>query len=121
FHQNYSYEDFMVGLRPEVSSSDSLIFTKYKGIFYEIVKRAKENYLASTLESGLSKSFEEAFSEITRPLAEEGNKVEVEMASGVFFEITDITDSSIHFNKPKGTSFHTLSIQTLKDIVEGIR
>ncbi|NCC98714.1 MAG: hypothetical protein EOL95_03285 [Bacteroidia bacterium] len=45
FHQNYSYEDFMVGIRPNVSETTSeLSFKKYYGIFYEVAKRAKENY-----------------------------------------------------------------------------
>ena len=45
FHQNYSYEDFMVGIRPNVSETTSeLSFKKHYGIFYEIAKRARENY-----------------------------------------------------------------------------
>lgn len=45
FHQNYSYEDFMVGIRPDVSDTTSeLSFKKHYGIFYEIAKRARENY-----------------------------------------------------------------------------
>lgn len=45
FHQNYSYEDFMIGIRPNVSEATSeLSFKKHYGIFYEIAKRAKENY-----------------------------------------------------------------------------
>jgi 5-methylcytosine-specific restriction protein B len=45
FHQNYSYEDFIVGIRPNVSETTSeLSFKKHYGIFYEIAKRARENY-----------------------------------------------------------------------------
>ena len=45
FHQNYSYEDFMIGIRPNVSETTSdLSFKKYYGIFYEIAKRARENF-----------------------------------------------------------------------------
>lgn len=45
FHQNYSYEDFMIGIRPNVSETTSdLSFKKHYGIFYEITKRARENY-----------------------------------------------------------------------------
>jgi 5-methylcytosine-specific restriction protein B len=43
FHQNYTYEDFMIGIRPDVDNSNTLTFKKYTGIFYEIVKRAIEN------------------------------------------------------------------------------
>jgi 5-methylcytosine-specific restriction endonuclease McrBC GTP-binding regulatory subunit McrB len=45
FHQNYSYEDFMVGIRPNVIETTSgLSFKKHYGIFYEIAKRARENF-----------------------------------------------------------------------------
>ena len=45
FHQNYSYEDFMVGIRPNVSETTSeLSFKKHYGIFYQIAQRALKNY-----------------------------------------------------------------------------
>ena len=45
FHQNYSYEDFMDGIRPNISEITSeLSFKKHYGVFYEITKRARENY-----------------------------------------------------------------------------
>jgi hypothetical protein len=33
FHQNYSYEDFVQGLRPDVQNTGSLSFTKSDGVF----------------------------------------------------------------------------------------
>jgi len=44
FHQNYSYEDFMVGLKP-VENSGSLQFEKRDGIFKKIVERAKNDWV----------------------------------------------------------------------------
>lgn len=45
FHQNYSYEDFMIGIRPNISDINSeLNFKKFEGIFYKMTKRAIENY-----------------------------------------------------------------------------
>jgi 5-methylcytosine-specific restriction protein B len=120
FHQNYSYEDFMVGLKPDINN-EQLRFRSYKGIFYEIAKRARENFLASKQKIALPKTFEEAFDEKVRPVVLEGKDISIEMASGVSYTITDITDYSIHFNKPRGGSVHSLSIQTLQDIVEGRR
>lgn len=120
FHQNYSYEDFMVGLKPDVDV-DQLRFKSHKGIFYEISKKARENYLASKQKTSLSRSFDEVFNEIINPVVVQGIPVKVKMASGVFYEITDVTDYAIHFKKPKGDSQHSLSIQTLKDVVEGIK
>jgi len=81
FHQNYSYEDFMVGIRPNVSETTSeLSFRKHYGIFYEIAKRAKENYENSlkdeqtiSRENWVNKKFEE-FKEYVESEIEENGK-----------------------------------------------
>lgn len=45
FHQNYSYEDFMVGIRPNIDeTTDELSFKNHYGIFYEIAKQARKSY-----------------------------------------------------------------------------
>lgn len=118
FHQNYSYEDFVSGLRPDIEA-EFLRFRPYKGVFYEIAKRARENYQNSLSENLNERSFEEVFSEIIQPLTDKGQPVKIKMASGISFTITDVGEYSIHFSKPNGNSIHTLSIQTLEDIVEG--
>jgi DNA replication protein DnaC len=120
FHQNYSYEDFMVGLKPDIEN-DSLRFRSHKGIFYEIARRARVNFLASSEQSALSRNFDEVFNEIVRPVTEEGKEVEIKMASGVKYRITDVSDTTIHFAKPSGGTQHTLSIQTLEDLVNEIK
>ncbi len=120
FHQNYSYEDFMVGIRPDIAS-EQLTFKPHKGIFYEIAKKARDNYKASSNEQPKERTFQEVFSELTKPLTEKGEPFKVQMTSGVNYTITDISDYSIHFSKPNGTSKHTLSIQTLEEIVDGTR
>jgi 5-methylcytosine-specific restriction protein B len=120
FHQNYSYEDFMVGIRPDIEF-EHLRFKPYKGIFYEIAKKAKENYLASKEQTALAKSFDQVFNEITKPIEEKNESVEITMVSGLKYKITDVSDTTIHFTKPSGGSQHTLSIQTLQDVVEGIK
>jgi hypothetical protein len=43
FHQNYSYEDFMVGIRPDIDDTNSLKFKRHYGVFYKIAERAEEN------------------------------------------------------------------------------
>jgi hypothetical protein len=118
FHQNYSYEDFMVGLRPDIES-EQLRFKQHKGIFYEIAKRARDNYNAATQNIGISKSFDDALTELLAPVIENDEPVYITMASGKSFEIFDVSKSSIYFNKPTGESQHTLSIETLRGIVEG--
>mgnify|MGYP005666607859 CR=1 FL=1 len=81
FHQNYSYEDFMVGIRPNVSETTSeLSFKKHYGIFYEIAKRARENYENSlkdektiSRENWVNEKFEE-FKEYVETEIEENGK-----------------------------------------------
>lgn len=43
FHQNYSYEDFIQGLRPETDNKSSLVFDKKDGVFKKIADKALEN------------------------------------------------------------------------------
>lgn len=43
FHQNYSYEDFIQGLRPETDNKSSLVFDKKDGVFKKIADEALEN------------------------------------------------------------------------------
>ena len=81
FHQNYSYEDFMIGIRPNVSeATNDLSFKKHYGIFYEIAKRARENYENSlkdeqtiSKENWVKEKFEE-FKEYVETKIEENDK-----------------------------------------------
>jgi len=43
FHQNYSYEDFIQGLRPETDNKSALTFDKKDGVFKRIADKAKQN------------------------------------------------------------------------------
>ncbi|MEJ7674394.1 MAG: AAA family ATPase [Chitinophagaceae bacterium] len=111
----------MVGIRPDIEF-EHLRFKPYKGIFYEISKKDRENYFASSKEQPKERGFQIVFSEIIKPLIENGERVKIKMASGVFYTITDVSDYSIYFNKPNGSSQHTLSIQTLgKGVFDGLR
>lgn len=115
FHQNYSYEDFVVGLKPDVEF-EQLRFKPHKGVFYEIARKAKDNYLASLESRSIAKDFEAVFNEIIQPTTE-GKDVEIKMKSGISFWIYDTTSTSILFRKKDGSTIHTLSIDTLKDLV----
>ncbi|HAL83931.1 MAG TPA: hypothetical protein DCO83_18210 [Mucilaginibacter sp.] len=109
----------MVGIRPD-ADFEELRFRPYKGIFYQIVQRAKENYLAVRQKRGVTKSFSDAFEQFTIPL-EKDEKIPVKMASGKQFYITEVENGTIRFEKEKGSSMHTLSVSTLQAIVEGTR
>jgi DNA replication protein DnaC/predicted transport protein len=43
FHQNYSYEDFIQGIRANTNNKDQLSFIKQDGIFKDLVERAKND------------------------------------------------------------------------------
>lgn len=119
FHQNYSYEDFMVGIRPDVDN-ERLRFQSQKGIFYRIAKRARDNYEAVAMGLGKRKDFDEVFAELIEPL-DRGEPVLIPMAAGASYRITEVSDTSIYFEKPTGKSQHSLSIRTLNDWVDGTR
>jgi 5-methylcytosine-specific restriction protein B len=47
FHQNYAYEDFVQGLRPDAhAGADTLRFRLVDGVFKKLADRAKANYEA---------------------------------------------------------------------------
>jgi hypothetical protein len=122
FHQNYSYEDFMVGIRPDLDQTATLKFRRAEGIFYLLCKKAEQNYLQSKNKTEGLRPFHEVFSEFIAPLEKEEKEIEVKMASGkASFWITDINSSSIGFRKQSGGTDHTLSIDTMKELYERTR
>lgn len=118
FHQNYSYEDFMVGLRPD-PDSPQLRFTPYKGVFYQICKRARDNYEASKLKTSL-KSYEELVEEMQAKITDD-QPLEFKTVRGKPFWLTDYSEKTFYLKKSNGSEIHTLSISTLIDIAEGKR
>lgn len=119
FHQGYSYEDFMVGIKPN-TDTEQLTFKPHKGIFYRLVERAKANYIAHKDQKQELISFDAVFEELIMPL-EDGQTIEIPMKGGNAFTITDVDNGTIRFKKPNGSDRHTLSVDTLKAIVEGKR
>jgi 5-methylcytosine-specific restriction protein B len=118
FHQNYSYEDFIQGLRPDTENDKQLTFERKDGVFKVIADRALKNIKASEQPPIVKKSFEETFNEFVTPLVEgEVEEIEVKMKKASYF-ITAITNKSIEFRKASGGSAHTLSISTLRKMYD---
>jgi hypothetical protein len=124
FHQNYTYEDFLAGLRPDIDPQASgLRFKEHKGVFYKISERSRKNFEES--KSGktyIEPTFEEVLNEFLKPLAERDEPVELStIARGVSFKIYQINDKNLGLEKQSGSKDHTLSISTLKGLYEGKR
>ena len=118
FHQNYSYEDFIQGLRPDTENDNQLTFERKDGVFKVIADRALKNLEDSEKPHLSKKIFEEAFKEFINPLLEgEVEEIEVKMKKVSYF-ITAITNKSIDFRKASGGTAHTLSIGTLKKMYD---
>jgi len=116
FHQNYSYEDFIQGLRPDTESSGELSFFRSDGVFKRISDRALKNYKSSNTEVKKKKPFSQVFEEFIYPLVEgDVNEIEIEM-NKVSYYITNIRDKSIEFKKASGGTGHTLNIDKLEEM-----
>lgn len=114
FHQNYSYEDFIQGLRPDTENDNQLTFERKDGIFKEIADKALKNLTESEKPQLSKRPFEEVFNEFINPLVEgEIEEIEVKMKKVSYF-ITAISNKSIDFRKASGGTAHTLSIGTLR-------
>jgi 5-methylcytosine-specific restriction endonuclease McrBC GTP-binding regulatory subunit McrB len=114
FHQNYSYEDFIQGLRPDTENGSNLTFDKKDGVFKRIADRALENYKASENAIVSKISFGIVFNEFIQPFVDgELNEIAIQMKKTSYF-ITDISNKTIFFRKSSGGTDHTLSIATLE-------
>lgn len=114
FHQNYAYEDFMIGIRPDLDEGN-LSFSRQRGVFYQLSERARQNFEAAQYNGKASRSFDEALEELLSPL-EEGKEVKIKMQSNLVYHITSVTERTIPFRNPKGNQTHSLSIETLREI-----
>lgn len=122
FHQNYSYEDFVVGISPDVTSG-TLRFDKREGIFKQLAERAKQNWLTATNKKEITIDFNFVFNSFFAKLIEEEVKeVEIPMKSkGYKFKVTsiDIDEGRIKFTKQSGGTGHDLLVKNLKAIYVG--
>lgn len=66
FHQNYSYEDFIQGLRPDIGNEKELTFEKKDGVFKVIADKALENHLNADDKKEEKKNYVIIIDEINR-------------------------------------------------------
>lgn len=118
FHQNYSYEDFIQGLRPDTENGKDLSFEKKDGVFKRIADRALKNIEASNNPASAKKDFDVVFHELIQPLNDgDVEELEIKMKKSSFY-ITEVGEKSIEFRKNIGDSNHTLSINTLRKMYD---
>lgn len=87
FHQNYSYEDFIQGLRPDVENGSALTFHKKDGVFKRIADRALENLkLASKNTEEISKEilFDQALENFKESILDTEDKYAINDAVFIF-------------------------------------
>ena len=138
FHQNYSYEDFVMGIKPDLNEGDGLSFTRHEGIFYKICQRALKNLKQSsekfvTINSStedvediiisheefvtVKPSFEKVFAELMKPL-NDGKQVLIKMVSkNSFFKIYKIDGNNVFYYQQDGGS-RNLSLKIIKKLYE---
>ncbi len=130
FHQNYGYEDFMVGIKPDVEFS-ALRFKPFKGIFYEIAKRAKQNY-SDSLKDAVTLSKEnwvrnmlEAFKDHVESIIEKEGKYTIKNAVSIYSVEDDAfvytgekADGEKWKNERLGMHYEPLIIMLLSDVKE---
>lgn len=112
FHQNYSYEDFIQGIRPDTDNGKELSFEKKDGVFKRIADRALKNLTDAEKPESAKKEFDVVFQDFIVTLSEK-DEIEVKMKQTSFY-ITQVSEKSIEFRKNQGDSQHTLSINTLR-------
>lgn len=122
FHQNYSYEDFVLGLRPKLQGP-SLAFEKHEGVFYKICERARKNY--TDWKEGLEATepkFETVFFEFLKPLQTAGGEIEEKLEIGSrSFYITDSGGNMLQFRSESG-EIESLNVDSIKALyADGIR
>ncbi|MCX6230915.1 MAG: AAA family ATPase [Bacteroidetes bacterium] len=115
FHQNYSYEDFMVGIKPDVTESSFLKFETHYGIFYKLCKAAEENYLKSLSETQNETyiSFEDVWNEFLKDVP----ATKPVFGSTTKYFVYDYDDSRLYFETIDGKKEKWQRI--LKDKLKG--
>ncbi|WP_299465331.1 AAA family ATPase [uncultured Microscilla sp.] len=98
FHQSYSYEDFIQGLRPNTNMG-TLHFERRDGIFKRMADRARKNFDTFSQQQVFKKKFEDLLNELLiKNIDPETEEIEVYLDSShriyqsiIIFEMTDTT------------------------------
>lgn len=116
FHQSFGYEDFIEGIKPEVSGdNNTLSYSIIPGVFKQISNLAQDNWLNFKEERRRQLDFQSAFQRLKDEWFFDREMKFSLKRDGSEFTILGFTDTSIKFRKANGSTSHTLSISTLKN------
>jgi 5-methylcytosine-specific restriction protein B len=115
FHQAFSYEDFVEGVKPKAEPNGTVSYSVEPGIFKRIVSRAMDNWLMSR-QSIRSATFEDALEQLKDAWERDKDMKFAMRTKGYEFSILGFTETSIQFKKASGGTGHTLSLATLRDL-----
>jgi hypothetical protein len=123
FHQNYTYEDFIGGIRPDINSGN-LRFDKSEGVFKQIADRARKNWESSQTSANHEPDFDTVFQSFFSDLiTEEVREVEIPMSRSTHkFKINNIDFDAgkiRNFVKQSGGTSHDLLISNIKGLYNG--
>ncbi len=123
FHQNYTYEDFVMGLKPDVTAGN-LKFEQREGIFYKIAKRARKNFETSLIQKPVASilDFNKAFNKFVKPV-KDGSELLIMTEAGDEFHITDYQEKyrAIWVRPLSKKERKYISVQTISEIYRGIK
>lgn len=122
FHQSFSYEDFIEGIKPVLGDGRSDGQVEYElrdGLFKAMSNAAMDNWLAASNTTSTKPPFDEAFERFVERW-EENPAITIPMKTqDAAYTIMGFTSASIKFRKASGGEQHTLSKNTLREIYYG--
>ncbi|MFC2176672.1 McrB family protein, partial [Bacteroidota bacterium] len=106
FHQNYSYEDFIQGLRPNTKTGDQLTFLKEDGVFKKIADRALKNLeeaSAAPTELGAAARFKAGLDKLVDKIQDHEDNFPITDAVHIF----EVEEDAFRYNGENWTAHPT--------------
>lgn len=117
FHQSMSYEDFVEGIKPDVTGKSGVSYFVKPGVFTSICDRARNNWKASN-SVGKTSTFDQVWSSFVTSFEESGGKPVVVKTAKAAFKVLDIDGPTIRFEKQTGKSEHSLCVKTVERLYD---